>query len=311
MQKYNAIALSGGGSKGIIILGMLHYHFMNDMLSLEAIREFAGTSVGSVISLLLVCGYYPLEIYQTLKSMGNFFAESDAHSAVNLKDIKESSKTGLMSIKGVKGILSKLVKQKLGIEYIPTLKQLYDITKKKLIISATNVTLRTEETFSYLTTPDIECTEAVVISSSIPFAYKAPEYNGYVYTDGGVVNNLPWDYISTGCTSVLALLVGGTNNMFAENSFVGYAYNLIMTPAHRLTEMRKQNAPEYVKIIECIWDSGLLQMNPSDEQKLRMFSMGYHTAERDYESIYIYIDGWIPKRIRKEKNENGWDWGKS
>ena len=57
---YDTLILSGGGIKGIITLGALQYMYDNGKL--QNIKHYYGTSVGTMISYLLVIGYSPIEI---------------------------------------------------------------------------------------------------------------------------------------------------------------------------------------------------------------------------------------------------------
>lgn len=62
---------------------------------------------------------------------------------------------------------------------------------EKLIVTATNSTLRRTEIFSLDTTPRMEIAEAIKISASLPVVYKPTIRGGHRYTDGGILNNLP------------------------------------------------------------------------------------------------------------------------
>ena len=57
---FDTLVLSGGSSKGILILGALQY--AQDNFLLNKINKYIGTSVGSIICFLLLIGYTPIEI---------------------------------------------------------------------------------------------------------------------------------------------------------------------------------------------------------------------------------------------------------
>ena len=57
---YDTLVLSGGSTKGIIILGSLQYLYDNFYLS--KIKNYIGTSSGAIICFLLAIGYTPIEI---------------------------------------------------------------------------------------------------------------------------------------------------------------------------------------------------------------------------------------------------------
>jgi len=312
---YDGLTLSGGGSKGIIMLGILHYHIENKLIDLNKINYYSGTSVGAVINLLLVCGYTPMEIYQKLSIMDSFFVENSNYTTeFDSKQSSETNTTGIMSSDGLKNIISSLVKKKLNVSQTPTLLELYKLKGKYLYMCATNTTNKTEEKISHETYPHLDCAEGATMSSSIPVFFKARKYQNNVFADGGVVNNLPWDYISDSATNILAIHLGTAAIQFPEDSSLGYIYNLIMTPVHRLTQLRKDIAPKNVKIIECIWECSFLHMVLSKEQKWKMFLFGYHSAKRFYESENIYVNGWKNEIIRKKNiysqhPADGWDFG--
>jgi NTE family protein len=68
---------------------------------------------------------------------------------------------------------------------------------KRLYVFGTNLTQQAVQKFSYETTPDMAVADAVRISMSIPFFFRARYYeqNGSndAYCDGGVLNNYPID----------------------------------------------------------------------------------------------------------------------
>ena len=51
-SEYDSICLSGGGSKGIILLGSLYYFYDKKIINFEKIKYYSGTSIGSLICLL-------------------------------------------------------------------------------------------------------------------------------------------------------------------------------------------------------------------------------------------------------------------
>jgi len=310
-SKYDSVVLSGGGSKGIIMLGVLHYHFEKGSLSLEGIKEYAGTSVGSVISLLMICGYTPMEIYQKLSMIDNFFMETT--SVIQNKAASSTSLTGLMSSDGIYGIISSLVTRKLDVfghvpnMTIPTFKELYERTGKKFYVSATNVSKMREEIFSYHHTPNLNCVEAVTISSNIPILFKGREYNKSLYVDGAVVNNLPWDYLSKRCKKSLGVLLGSPVMRFPKGSPLGYHHNMVMTPVARLTKLRMEKMPPTLCVIECRWEAASLQVVLTKEQKWDMLLFGYHTTERWYDTRWVWIDGWNADGTSSEMPSHPYD----
>src|SRR5690348_897778 len=59
-KQYTGLCLSSGGIRGLIQLGALHEFWNRGYLT--NLQYYAGSSVGSVISLLLAIGYEPIYI---------------------------------------------------------------------------------------------------------------------------------------------------------------------------------------------------------------------------------------------------------
>ena len=71
---FTRLVLSGGETKGLAQLGALHYFWENGQLDHQSITHYAGASVGSLISLLLVCGYTPFEIWTHVYGVDSIFS---------------------------------------------------------------------------------------------------------------------------------------------------------------------------------------------------------------------------------------------
>jgi predicted acylesterase/phospholipase RssA len=76
-----------------------------------------------------------------------------------------------------------------GVSKDITFKEIYELTKKKLIINATNINDHKVEYFSHETFPDVKVVDAVCASLSVPLVFPAFEINGKFYHDGCFLNN--------------------------------------------------------------------------------------------------------------------------
>ena len=59
---YEVLVLSGGGTKGVLQLGMLHGMYTNKKINFNRIHAYVGTSIGAISCFLLILGYLPVEI---------------------------------------------------------------------------------------------------------------------------------------------------------------------------------------------------------------------------------------------------------
>lgn len=186
-MEIDTICMSGGGIKGFSFVGALDYLNNTNYINIEKISNWVGTSAGSILSLLLSIGYTPVEI-------GDFVIEFDFKKMdMDISVENVFLKFGISNGERFEFILKSFLKKKLGIEDI-NFKNLYQVTKKNLIIIGTNFSKCCEEAFSWERTPTMSVITAVRISCSIPVFFTPVLYAGSYYVDGGVKNNFPINY---------------------------------------------------------------------------------------------------------------------
>ena len=160
MKKTYGIALSGGAVRGAAHIGVL-----------KALEEYgifpsviSGSSAGSIIGCFYAAGYSPDEMEKIILKTNIL---SYIKPAMDL--------TALFSLEN----LEKLLQQYIGVNDISQL-------NKKLYICATNLNLGTPEYFAKGNPYKI-----ISASSALPFIFKPVKIGGYVYVDGGIMDNLP------------------------------------------------------------------------------------------------------------------------
>jgi NTE family protein len=186
MKEFNKIAFSTGGIKGISFIGCIKA--LEERNIINNINFFAGSSIGSLIALLLSIGFKSNEMFTTLKR-------------VNLDSLREIKITGILDTFGISdtnriGTLIKFCLMEKGLSSQLTFKQLYDIKKNVLIITGTNVNSRESHYFNYIDTPDMQIATALKISMCIPFFFNAVSFNKNLYVDGGLMDPLPSIYLN-------------------------------------------------------------------------------------------------------------------
>ena len=205
-MEYDTICMSGGGLNGFAFIGALEYLNNTNYININSIKNFVGTSIGSVFALLLVCGYLPLEL-------GDFIIDFN-FTKINLDISIENIFTnyGISNGERVEYIINSFIKNKFNIDNI-TFKQLFELTNKNLIIIGTNFTKSREEAFSYNKTPDMSVITAVRISISIPVFFTPVLYNNDYYVDGCITNNFPLKYCNENTTIGLYVRINSSNNI--------------------------------------------------------------------------------------------------
>jgi len=178
------LCFSGGGIKGLSFIGALIKMIQEDYLDLDNIDTFCGTSIGSMIAFLLNIGLTTNEIKEFVLAF-NFSKLNGEIDCINFFE-----NYGINNGDRIKLIFTKFIERKFEKKDI-TFKELYDITKKKLIIVGTNLTEGKEVVFNIDTTPDFSVIMAIRISMSVPVIFTPVKLDGIVYVDGAIVNNFP------------------------------------------------------------------------------------------------------------------------
>ncbi len=155
-----AIALSGGGARGIVHAGVLKA--LDEAGLVPA--EVSGTSMGSIVGALYCAGVSPDDMMKALK-MPDFFTFPHW---IGLKG-------GIGSLKVLEDQLNK---------FIPH--NSFDMLKIPLIVSVTNLNTGQNELIR-----KGNLARAVMASSSIPIIFEPIKIGRYQYVDGGLTLNLP------------------------------------------------------------------------------------------------------------------------
>jgi hypothetical protein len=169
-SKCESLVISGGAFKCIYALGALSKIFEKFNLNL---KNYIGTSSGSVICTLLSIGYTPIEIIQYLFKLN----KSERPSIRSLRDFAISKVEDMIKEKGINNKI--------------TFYEHYKMTGKNLLVVTTNVTSGYEEIFSWNNSPKVEITTALKLSCSLPFIFPFAHFNHSMYIDGIFSDNFP------------------------------------------------------------------------------------------------------------------------
>ena len=187
----DTLVIGGGSIKTIASLGALYV--LQEKGILDNIKKFAGTSAGAVIVTLLVLGYTPNEINESIFSkIGNYTNDSFYKIPINMI-CNYGLHTGNNMIKFLEGFF-----EKKGFKKDITFKELYDIVPKILVITGTSLSTRDTLFFNYQTTPDMSIIKALRITSSIPLYFTSVTHlhkgKNHKMCDGGILLNFPLYY---------------------------------------------------------------------------------------------------------------------
>jgi predicted acylesterase/phospholipase RssA len=283
---YETLILSGGGIKGLSTLGCLQYLFDNKLIENENIKNYIGTSIGSIICLLIIIGYIPIEIVVYLCT--NNILENFKPNSIS--DIIHGN--GLYNFDNVKTVCEKMILSKMS--FIPTLKELKDIFDKEFIICTYNLTKHKREYINYINYPNMSCLDAVRMSSNIPFIFNDFLYNENEYIDGGIIDNFPISVLNDkkfenkkaiGIYLHYSKLIkndtGDNGNYSLIMKKFEKLYNILMASSRENKEISESVDLDIIKIYG-LDDIQIHTFNISQTKKLELFSLGYNYAKHYY-----------------------------
>jgi len=279
---YEALVLSGGGSKGIIQLGFLHNLFTQQMIKFEDIDYYIGTSVGSIINFLLIINYTPVEILSLL-----FSENFELKDPINFLNIL--SNFGAYSNESIFNYISKLTEEKIG--FIPTMKELFEMFGKVFVCVTHNLSSNPydgeKETvyIDYKSHPNLSCIEAIKMSSTIPLVFEKYIYDKNYFVDGGLSDNYPVQYAceTFNDKKILGIAVCNNHKMLKHSdkvTIIDYV-KCIMATSYRNNNSR--SVQYYNKklhsVIISVDEEDEIKFNITSSKKFELFSNGYQACK--------------------------------
>jgi len=185
------ILLSGGGMKGIALIGALRV--LEQAAALRKVKEYCGVSVGAWIAFMLACKT-SLPIIKRLVLELNFGGIRN----INPEAIIYFPETfGLDDGSKFVAFLESLFRLVLKIEPTITFRGLSQISEIAFRCWATDLTDRCVREFSLKATPDVKIIDALRATTAIPFYFTpvSDPLTGHMLSDGGIQGNLPLHYL--------------------------------------------------------------------------------------------------------------------
>jgi NTE family protein len=205
---YDTLCLSSGGVYGIAYIGALDYLIEEKILDLNNLKNFVGTSIGSLILYLIILGYSVKDINNIIIKL-NF---SKLQTEINIEDILGNF--GINNGTKFLCMLKFFLKKKLNVDDI-TFNELYIKYNKNFIVIGTNFSKGEEAVFNYINTPDMSIVTAVRISISIPIVFTPVLYNDEYYVDGALTNIFPINHCNQ--ESTIGINLPYSNSYKIEN----------------------------------------------------------------------------------------------
>ena len=278
MSQYDTLVLSGGSVKGFCLLGAIQA--LIDKGLFGGIKNFIGTSVGSIICYLICIGYSPIEIVVALHT--NRWLENLQY--LNITSMIDGN--GATSFSQIHEALEKLTIDKIG--RFLTLGKLRELYGKTLICTTYNMTTCHVEYLDPDHQPDLPCLTALRMSANIPLVFDRFKYMDSYYIDGGLVDNFPILKGEEIGEKVIGLYLEIPDNSLKdcpEDGILTYFLRLLQVPIIQFTKHRISQSTEKSRVISI--QSGdmrnIIEFNVKSKVRLDMFSRGYETVMRTFQ----------------------------
>ena len=199
----NDLFIGGGGCDGVMFIGVLEYLHENKLLD---IKNFYGTSIGSLIGILYLSGDSPRDILKKI---------------INL-DYTKTFKYNISNIYNYhlidNGCLDYFLGEALvSIKKDTTIGEVSEKFKVNINIHVTRIKTAEYINFNTKDYPGVKIRDAIKASMSVPFLFKPVEIDGYDYVDGCCKNitGSPKDdvYIS-GYSIITETVLNNDSNFF-------------------------------------------------------------------------------------------------
>jgi NTE family protein len=271
------IVFSGAGVKIYSFLGFIKA--LNEFDLLSNIESFIGTSSGSLIATLCAINFKYIEIEEILLK-------------INMSSLKNINTENIMSFFNDYGaddgekfsrIIKIIFQHKFNNENI-TFKELYEITNKNLIITATCVNTMDIEYFDYEKTPNIPVLTALIMSISIPIIFKPVKFGDKYYVDGGLIKHYPIDYFKNSKENTLGILVSTNLNTFTKiNNIQDYIYNVMNCPFMNLVKNCYDDYKDNTILIED--NTNFIDFDIEYNTKINLIDNAYNATKKHLESL--------------------------
>lgn len=188
---WHHLVIEGGGTKVVACAGTLKVLEITG--ALNNMTKFAGTSAGSIVVLALVLGYTVDEIIKLLiqSDFSDLMSTMSASSFIG-DSTRLIKSFGLSDGSNLLDFITRLITERQHKEDI-TFYELYNITKKELVVTGCNVNTGKTEFFSHMMSPNMEVRQGIRISTAIPFIFTPVKTNldSDLFVDGGLFHNYP------------------------------------------------------------------------------------------------------------------------
>jgi len=245
MKKYNTgLVLSGGGTRGFAHLGVI------EALNEKGIQPdvISGVSAGAITGAFIAAGKSPKETMEFFKK-GWFFKYSKTQIPVD----------GFFKLDGLKKVIDKEIE----------IKNIEDLAVP-LFIGVSNLN---KGTIEYINHGPIG--QWVLASSSIPVLFSPVKIGDYLYSDGGIIDNIPIEPIKNDCEKIIVVNITPLNPKEKLKNLIQVTSRTFYMNVNANQNMVHQYATVFIE------PEGINRYDILNRSKAyELFKLGYESAKK-------------------------------
>jgi predicted acylesterase/phospholipase RssA len=265
---FSALVLSGGGMKGLVMLGALYFFELAKTLNWRCIQTYVGTSVGGILCVLLAAGYLPSELINMV-----------------MADIIDIQKILTIGPKYTIPKINDLLTQKLNKDMSNiSMKDFANVTKKSLRLIATCLNSN-GHVFVMDKDSDISLLMAIEATTSIPILFSPVTYKNHVLVDGALSCNFPLQMLDMDTHNTLAISFSTKQSssdacISGPNIFLSFVQTMLANFATTNDDVIKNLSKTHGKLAYLSLDSDVnsLNMTLNKTQMYNAIKSGYFQA---------------------------------
>jgi len=294
MDKIDTLVLSGGGIKCLSILGALSYLIETEIIEdgFKGIKKIHYTSGSSIFTFPLLFGFNIGSAIEIFKDVD--WSKIDLTEKMSINNL--FTHFGFTDTETYNYVLEVFLENK-GIRKDITLKEVYEINKIELNFNVVNVTKDKYESLNYINAPDLPIIKAIRMTSNIPILFKPIEYNGDLFVDGGLIENIKYEELcknkkSIGIDIIASDLANTDEREDKKNEFKDFKEYLSYLYSIYGSKVYHENLKNHIKI-KIPGFGGDIQNYKKDVDDI--ITNGYETALKHFNN---------QKQIDSEKKSN-------
>lgn len=263
----DTLYLSSGGIKGYSILGVISVLEKKQLL--QYYKTIIGSSVGSIIGLLIIIGYNSNSIYKLLLN--------DLEDILFKKQInQENILLNLINFYGInngnkyKNLLQYLLKEK-KYKIDITFKELYDETQINFIVITSDICSSELFYFNKDDTPNYSVINSIMASTCIPLVFQPIYYEDKILVDGGYFNNIKMRYLDS--NTLIVNIKSHSNYIDTSNDLNLFEYSKLLINS-LVKSVQNINNFDSLNIIDLEFDSNGISLNINNDERKDLYTYG-------------------------------------